>query len=99
MRCYMGHFGEANSTSPEDIMAKISDVELLISNNNMAINELNQELDKLQKQISGLENNELKAVDSIVAQILALGKKADAKIKADEEFRNNYRHSNYTMSW
>lgn len=95
----MGHFGEANSTAPEDIMAKISDVELLISNNNMAINELNQELDKLQKQISGLENNELKAVDSIVAQILELRRKADAKIKADEEYRQNYKHNPHGMSW
>lgn len=93
MKYYMGHFGEANSTSPEDIMAKISDVEILISNNNMAINELNQEIDKLQSQILGLENNELKAVNSIIDKILALGKKANERMNAPRI------SSNFSMSW
>lgn len=95
MKCYMGHFGEANSTSPEDIMAKISDVELLISNNNMAINELNQELDKLQKQLSGIENNELKAVDSIIEKILALGRTADSRKKGHFDSLKNLSFSSW----
>jgi hypothetical protein len=95
MKCYMGHFGEANSTSPEDIMAKISDVELLISNNNMAINELNQELDKLQKQISALENNELRTVNNLTEQILQLVKTA----KEREESLRIMIPPNFSMSW
>lgn len=81
MKCYMGHFGEASKTSPDELLAKINDLDKLISSNNAAIVSLNSEISSQEKQLSEAKNN-LSNVDRIISKIMVLGSLADERMRA-----------------
>lgn len=79
MKCYMGHFGEAAKNSPDELLAKINEIDKLISNNNAAIIKLNGELSSQEKTLVNTKN-EMSNLDRIIARIMSLGRLADERM-------------------
>lgn len=54
MKCYMGHFGEIES--PESILSRVSDIEVLMSENNLILQGLNKDKARLESEISQISS-------------------------------------------
>jgi hypothetical protein len=70
MKCYMGHFGELES--PESILSRVSDIEVLMAENNLLIKDLNKEKAKIESDIASVNQ----AILGNESKISALEKKA-----------------------
>ena len=91
MKCYMGHFGELES--PESILSRIADIEVLMAENNLLIKDLNKEKAKIESDIASVNQ----AILGNESKISALEKKARDAEKAASQIkaRNPY----LSMSW
>ncbi len=70
MKNYMGHFGEIES--PESILSRVSDIEVLMSENNLVLQGFNKDKARLESEISQLSS----LVTTNTARIAFLEKKA-----------------------
>ncbi len=83
MKCYMGHFGELES--PESILSRIADIEVLMAENNLLIKDLNKEKVKIESDIASV-NQSILGTESEMA---VLEKKALDAEKAAANIRYN----------
>jgi len=89
MKCYMGHFGELES--PESILSRIADIEVLMAENNLLIKDLNKEKVKIESDIASVNQSIL----GNESKISALEKKA----RDAEKAAANIKFSPNIMSW
>jgi predicted nucleic acid-binding Zn-ribbon protein len=91
MKNYMGHFGELES--PESILSRVSDIEVLMAENNLLIKDLNKEKAKIESDIASVNQ----AILGNESKISTLEKKARDAEKAASQIkaRNPY----LSMSW
>lgn len=81
MKRYMGHFGE--SVNPNSVLAKINELDVLISENNVTLKSLEDNIESLKKSIQENENV-LASIKPMTDRLIKLRDYAQSRI-------NNYK--------